>query len=76
MIRDKLDKKSNITTDLAKERNDLFKKLENEKFKTNNEIIDMENHFNMIENEADNKVSQWMSKHNAKEQELENAKIA
>jgi len=76
MIRDKLDKKSNITTDLAKERNDLFKKLENEKFKTNNEIIDMENHFNMIENEADNKVAQWMSKHNAKEQELENAKIA
>lgn len=50
--------------------------MENEKFKTNNEIIDMENHFNIIEHEADNKVSQWMSKHNAKEQELENAKIA
>lgn len=36
----------------------------------------MENHFNIIEHEADNKISQWMSKHNAKEQELENAKIA
>jgi len=36
----------------------------------------MENHFNVIENEADNKVSHWMSKHNAKEQELESVKIA
>lgn len=61
---------------MAKERNELFKKLENEKYKTNTEIIEMENRFNIIENEADNKVSQWMSKHNAKEQELENVKIA
>lgn len=75
IIKDKLENKAEITNKLANERNSLFNELEREKYETNNKIIAMQDQFNQIENDADKKISEWIRKHNSKDEELENNKI-
>jgi hypothetical protein len=75
IIKDKLEQKAILANKLSNERNSLFNELEGEKFETNKKIMGYQREFNKCESEADRKIADWQTKHNSKEQELENVKI-
>jgi hypothetical protein len=75
ILKDKLEQKSTITGELSIERNDIFNKLEKEKYDINNKIINIQEQYTEVENKADMKINEWVSNYNNKEAELENNKI-
>jgi len=71
ILKDKLDQKTSDAYQLASDKNTLYNNLEQFKYDSHNNIVEMQSKFNIIMIEKNQNIDNWMNKYNRLEEEIE-----